>query len=141
MRAQLKVTGPGQFSHPGPLTLASAPAGEMPGAGGFAFERCCVLIRFSIDPISVRIASSCPASAGHKVPAVRQKLHLSSCADFRDRLCFMAEVLKTTADLTAQNEAIRKLSGEVGLTEGAVRAVLSSLGKDQAAIPHERLSR
>jgi hypothetical protein len=53
----------------------------------------------------------------------------------------MAEVLKTTADLTAQNEAIRKLSGEVGLTEGAVRAVLSSLGKDQAAIPHERLSR
>jgi len=33
--------------------------------------------------------------------------------------------------IAAQNEAIRKLSGEIGLTEGAVRAVLSSLGKDQ----------
>ena len=30
---------------------------------------------------------------------------------------------------TAQNEAILKLKGEIGLTEGAVRAVLSSLGR------------
>ena len=42
--------------------------------------------------------------------------------------------------IAAQNEAIRKLSGEIGLTEGAVRAVLSSLGKDQATIPRERLA-
>jgi tetratricopeptide (TPR) repeat protein len=42
--------------------------------------------------------------------------------------------------ITAQNEAILKLSGEIGLTEGAVRAVLSSLGKDQATIPRERLA-
>jgi hypothetical protein len=27
-----------------------------------SFERCCILIRFSIDPISVRMASSCAAS-------------------------------------------------------------------------------
>jgi hypothetical protein len=42
--------------------------------------------------------------------------------------------------IAAQNEAIRKLSGEIGLTEEAVRAVLGSLGKDRATIPHDRLA-
>jgi tetratricopeptide (TPR) repeat protein len=42
--------------------------------------------------------------------------------------------------ITAQNEMIRKLSDEFGLTEGAARAVLGSLGKDQAKIPRERLA-
>src|ERR1700680_184323 len=29
--------------------------------------------------------------AGHSVPVVRQKLHLSSCADFRDRLFYLID--------------------------------------------------
>ena len=42
-------------------------------------------------------------------------------------------------DQTAQNAAFLKLKEESGLTELAVRAVLSSLGKDEATIPRERL--
>ncbi len=38
------------------------------------------------------------------------------------------------------NEALGTLSKESGLTEGAIRAVLTSLGEDQATIPHERLA-
>jgi hypothetical protein len=41
--------------------------------------------------------------------------------------------------ITTLNEALGKLSRESGLIEGAIRAVLNSLGKDQATIAPERL--
>ncbi len=55
------------------------------------------------------------------MPAVRQKLHLSSCADFRDRLYNVVDV-----------SAVRDLYGTM-LNEGAARGILvttSRYGRD-----------
>jgi hypothetical protein len=82
-------------------------------------------------------AQNCAIAAGGSVR--ENTLNCGYTAADVERLIASARV-EDQKQIAAQNETIRELSGDIGLTEGAVRAVLSSLGKDQGTIPHERLA-
>src|SRR5437868_14541797 len=79
-----------------------------------------------------------PDSLGTTVPAVRQKLHLSSCADFRDRLCLQIGLSAPTLKAIHDFRFVNRITSRPAAMRELLRRALAIANEDSRFARPER---